>query len=86
MLDITPETIYNADKATLVQMHEQLTLEKMKLDKFFSVFLEETEMPDEDDGGPAWRTYNKMSDQYLTINSLINTTKFYMSKYGITSI
>lgn len=83
---INTTTIYNASKPELESIYQELTVEKMKLDRFFSKFLDETDLPEVDDGSLEWRTYNKKSGEYMTLVSLINTTKFYLNRHGATSI
>jgi hypothetical protein len=73
-------TYNQVDKLT--QLHTHLVLERMKLDKFMSMFLDkfERKMSYEDTDTPIWDLYRKKSDEYSKLSQLINTANYYLSK------
>lgn len=58
------------------------TTEKMKLDKFMSMFLEkfERKMNWEDLDTPIWNLYRKKSDEYSKVSQLIKVATYYSTK------
>lgn len=67
---------------TLVEKRNDLLLQKMKLDKFFSMFLEKFERqmdPDKTDT-PVWKLYKQKLKEYGTINQEIKNTEYWISK------
>ena len=64
-----------------LQKHE-LVLQKMKLDKFFSMFLEkfERKMDSEKTDTPVWKLYKEKYKEYDDINYRIRTTDYYINK------
>lgn len=70
--------ITNAGPNQLIDIRNQLVVEKMKLDKFFSVFLDESEMDDQDTNTPEWVTYREMLKSYERVNQLIKSTDYYI--------
>lgn len=76
---ITLTQIVNATPNQLPGIRGELIVEKMKLDKFFSVFLDENEMDDNDTTTPEWVTYHEMLKTYERVNQLIKSTDYYIS-------
>lgn len=70
--------ITNAGPTQLINIRNQLVVEKMKLDKFFSVFLDESEMDEQDTNTPEWVTYREMLKSYERVNQLIKSTDYYI--------
>jgi hypothetical protein len=48
----------------------------MKLDKFFSIFLDQYEMTEDDLDTPEWFTYREMLKHYDQITDLIKKTDY----------
>lgn len=71
------------DTDTIQQYHMQLIVEKMKLDKFFSIFLDRNELDDNDTDTLEWKTYRMMTKEYERVEDLIKTTKYYLGEYAI---
>lgn len=63
--------------------HMQLIVEKMKLDKFFSIFLDRYELDDNNTDTLEWKTYRMMTREYERVENLIKTTKYYLGEYAI---
>lgn len=61
-------------------LRHDLLVEKMKLDKFFSIFLDENELDPDNKDTVEWQLYNDMTNQYRTTDRLIRITDFYLSK------
>lgn len=70
--------ITNAGPNQLIDIRNQLVVEKMKMDKFFSVFLDESEMDEQDTNTPEWVTYREMLKSYERVNQLIKSTDYYI--------
>lgn len=66
------------DRNQLSSYRQLLVVDRMKMDKFFSVFLENETMSEEDITTPAWFTYKEMSKSYNNVNTLINTIDYYI--------
>jgi len=83
---ITREQIYKASPDELSQFHNDLLIERMKMDKICSTFLDETEMSEERDDSPEWKRYVELTAQYSEILALINTITFYRNRHVATCI
>ena len=73
-MNVTLTEIYGSKPRELDTIHQQLIVEKMKLDKFFSIFLDNSDLEDEDYGSDDWLTYKSMLENYKHINHLLNIT------------
>lgn len=62
--------VENADIDQLQKMRNDLILEKMRLDKFFTIFLDNAELDDDVDS-PDWITYKEMLKDYNKVEDLI---------------
>jgi hypothetical protein len=67
---------------TLNQKHNELICQKMKLDKFFSMFLEkyERKMDPDNTDTPIWKLYKTKLKEYDNINREIKATKYWIAK------
>lgn len=79
MSTITQKQLYEASADQLDAIRTQLIVDKMKMDKFFSIFLDESEMDDQDTTTAEWTTYREMLKSYERINQLIKSTDYYIS-------
>jgi hypothetical protein len=72
-----------ADKASLKTMYSDLLKERMRQDKFFSMFLEKFErrMDHEKTDTPIWKLYKKKREAYAGIASLIKSAEYQMRKF-----
>lgn len=67
---------------TLVDKHNDLLLQRMKLDKFFSLFLEKYERqmdPDKTDT-PIWKLYKSKMKEYEKLQYEIKSTQYWIDK------
>jgi len=80
---ISRSEITNATPSKLLSIRNELIVDKMKLDKFFSVFLDEHDLTEENTCTPEWHTYKEMLKNYETIQSLINSTDYYIKKHHV---
>lgn len=66
-----------------VDQRHQLVVEKMKLDKFFSMFLEkfERKMDPDNTNTPVWKLYKQKLKEYDKINHGIKTADYWISKH-----
>ena len=66
----------------LIEKKNQLIVEKMKLDKFFSMFLEkfERQMDPEKIDTPVWKLYKSKLKEYEKIQHEIKATQYWIDK------
>lgn len=77
---ITLQDVAAANRSDLYNIKGQLQVDKMKLDRFFSIFLDENEMDEDDLDTPVWFTYKEMLKEYDRIDRLLKTTDFYIKQ------
>lgn len=58
-------------------------MQKARLDKYFTEFLDknEKEMSDDNYDSPAWKQYRVMLKDYDTVEKFITTSKYYITKH-----
>ena len=67
---------------TLNEKYSDLQVQKMKLDKFFSMFLEKFERqmdPDRTDT-PVWKLYKNKLKEYEKVDNELRTTQYWIGK------
>lgn len=65
-----------------VEQRQNLLVERMKMDKFFSMFLEKFERkmdPDKTDT-PIWKLYKQKVKEYDKLNHGIKTAEYWITK------
>lgn len=67
------------DKPKLNKTYSKLVNEKMALDKFFSIFLEENKLDHDHLDTPQWKTYKQKLTEYARVKELIKWAEFYMN-------
>ena len=67
---LTRQQIADANYGQLLSYRNDMVVAKMKLDKFFSAFLDEYDLPEDNTCTPEWTTYREMLKQYGLIDSL----------------
>ena len=77
----TLSDISSASYDKLLEIKNDLIVQKMKLDRFFSVFLDSVELSDENVGDDNWITYREMLKDYNEVEHLIRTTDYYIGQY-----
>ncbi len=67
----------------LVEAYNFFVLQKAKLDKYFTEFLDsnEKEMSEDNYDSPAWKQYRVMLKDYETVEKFITTSKYYITKH-----
>ena len=70
------------DKSKLQDMLDEVIIQKMKMDKFFSMFLEkfENDMDPNVLGTPIWNLYNTKLAQYRELRQLETATQYYLAR------
>ena len=58
---------------TLNEKYSDLQVQKMKLDKFFSMFLDSTDTP-------VWKLYKNKLKEYEKVSHELRTTQYWISK------
>lgn len=77
-------TCYQVPDLTYRQLNDlkhQLVVQKMKLDKFFSIFLDSSEMDENDTDTPEWVTYREMIKRYQHVEQMLTATTYYIGKH-----
>jgi len=66
----------------LIEKRNNLVVEKMKLDKFFSMFLEkfEKKMDPDNTNTPIWKLYKTKLKEYGLIDQEIKNTEYWIRK------
>ena len=67
---------------TLIEKYSDLQAQKMKLDKFFSMFLEKFERqmdPDRTDT-PVWKLYKNKLKEYEKVDHELKATQYWINK------
>lgn len=74
--------MYNMSKSEMVNQHAQLVIDKMKLDKFFSLYLDKfgSKMDHEKPNTKIWALYKQKMTEYSTLNTSIKTLEYRISK------
>ena len=67
---------------TLTEKYNSLQIEKMKLDKFFSMFLEKFERKMDSDvtDTPVWKLYKAKLKEYDKVSQELKNTKYWITK------
>lgn len=78
-------TFVNASdpNTSLWEIYQAFVAEKMQLDKYFSVYLEEHELEmnkDNDYSSEVWETYKKKLKEYNDIDISLRRVKYYLDK------
>ena len=66
----------------LIEKYSDLQVQKMKLDKFFSMFLEKFERqmdPDKTDT-PVWKLYKNKLKEYEKVDHELKATQYWINK------
>ena len=67
---------------TLTEKYNSLQIEKMKLDKFFSMFLEkfERKMDSDNTDTPIWKLYKTKLKEYDKVSQELKNTQYWITK------
>jgi hypothetical protein len=72
----------SAPKSALLTHRNELIIQKMKMDKFFTRFLDAHQLTEENTCTPEWHTYKTMLNDYEKLNASIKSTDYYIKKHG----
>jgi hypothetical protein len=74
--------MYNMSKSEMIAEHSKLVIDKMKLDKFFSLYLDKfgSKMDHEKPNTKIWTLYKQKMTEYSTLNVSIKTLEYRISK------
>lgn len=69
----------------IIQVQNSMYIEKMKLDKFFSLFLDkfERKMDPDNTDTPIWKLYKAKLKEYADVQQSITTAKYYLTKSNV---
>lgn len=79
---ITKQQIAQASPSELAEIHDDLLIARAIKDRWFSEFLDEHELEEDNTDTGEWRTYRQAMVEYGNINDLILTTKYYLGQHG----
>jgi hypothetical protein len=67
---------------TLIEKYNDLQVQKMKLDKFFSLFLEkfERQMDSDKIDTPVWKLYKNKLKEYEKVDHELKATGYWINK------
>lgn len=70
---------------TLIEQRNQLLAERMKMDKFFTMFLDkfERKMDPENPNTPIWQLYKKKHSEYGKICQDLRNIDYWISKKNV---
>jgi hypothetical protein len=70
---------------TLIEKRNSLLREKMKMDKFFSMFLDkfDRKLDPEKPDTPIWKLYKKKHSEYGVLCQEIRNTNYWISKQHV---
>ena len=65
-----------------VSKHQDLCIEKMKMDKFFTMYLDkfDKQMDPSKPNTPIWKLFKKKSDEYNKLCQEIRNTEYWIKK------
>ena len=74
--------MYNMSKSEMIAERSKLVIDKMKLDKFFSLYLDKfgSKMDHEKPNTKIWALYKQKMTEYSTLNTNIKTLEYRISK------
>ena len=74
--------MYNTSMTELLNKRHELLVKKMKMDKFFSLFLEkfERKMDPEKPNTPIWKLYKEKLKEYGVLSQEIKNIEYWITK------
>lgn len=74
--------MYNTSMNDLLNKRHELLVQKMKMDKFFSLFLEkfERKMDPEKPNTPIWKLYKDKMKEYGVLSQEIKNNEYWITK------
>lgn len=67
---------------TLIEKHNELVIERMKMDRFFTMFLDkfDRKMDPEKPDTPIWKLYRSKVAEYYKLSQEIKNTEYWIKK------
>lgn len=75
-MKVSKQQIDQASDAELNSIYAALQADKMKLDKFFTAFLDSTKLDSDDLDNPEWTVYHEMLKSYDQVSSQIQYVQY----------
>jgi hypothetical protein len=74
---------HNGDVKLMQEIYISLLNDKMKLDKFFSMYLDKVgnKMDPENTDTNIWKLYREKSNEYSQLNYAIKSANYYLNKH-----
>jgi len=74
--------MYNTSMTELLNKRHELLVKKMKMDKFFSLFLDkfERKMDPEKPNTPIWKLYKEKLKEYGVLSQEIKNIEYWITK------
>lgn len=74
--------MYNTSMTELLNKRHELLVQKMKMDKFFSLFLDkfERKMDPEKPNTPIWKLYKEKLKEYSVLSQEIKINEYWITK------
>ena len=76
-------TIYNMSSASrdqLLQYNQELVVERMKMDKEVSIFLDKHDLKETEPDTEDWTQYHRYMDKYASVQHLLKLTEYYLGR------
>ena len=76
-------TIYNMSSASrdqLLQYNQELVVERMKMDKEVSIFLDKHDLKETEPDTKEWSQYHRYMDKYASVQHLLKLTEYYLGR------
>ena len=76
-------TVYDISSAPydqLIKYNQELIVERMKMDKEVSIFLDEHELRETEPDTEEWTQYHQYMDKYASVQHLLKLTEYYLGR------
>lgn len=83
VVGITQRCIAQMNAQELLTVRNELVAKRMTMDKKFSIFLDQTKLPEEEIDCPEWNQYHVMLKQYDHINTLYRACQYWLERYAV---
>lgn len=70
------QQLEQANTTELANIRDALVAEKMKLDKFFTAFLDNADLDNDDLDNPEWTVYHEMLKEYDRVSSQLQNVTY----------
>lgn len=83
MIEITRADISEQKLESLPNIYQQLLVNRMLMDKEFTLFLDKTPLREENTNTEAWSLYKAKLAKYEKLSQLITIAEYFMKKHGL---